>query len=42
MFLQKHFETLKSVQDSEKNQKLIDKARVNIGIAQANTMLENY
>jgi hypothetical protein len=30
--------------DSEENKKqaLIDKARVNYGIAQANTMIENY
>ena len=28
--------------EETKNQKLIDKARVNLGIAQANTVIENY
>lgn len=28
--------------ETTKSQKLIDKARVNLGIAEANTMIENY
>lgn len=41
-FLQKHFDLARADKDENKNQKLIDKARVNLGIAQANTMIENY
>lgn len=40
--LQKHFELARADADETKDQKLIDKARVNLGIAQANTMIENY
>lgn len=40
--LQKHFELARADSEESKNQKLIDKARVNLGIAQANTMIENY
>jgi len=40
--LQKHFELARAGEDQEKDIKLIDKARVNLGIAQANTSLENY
>ena len=39
-YLQQHFEQVR--QDENKNQDLIDNARVNLGIAQANTMIENY
>jgi hypothetical protein len=39
-YLQRHFELLRK--EEVKNQKLIDAARVNLGIAQANTMIENY
>ena len=28
--------------ETKKSQKLIDRARVNLGIAEANTMIENY
>lgn len=40
--LQKHFELARADSEESKNQKLIDRARVNLGIAQANTMIENY
>lgn len=40
--LQKHFELARADVDESRDQKLIDKARVNLGIAQANTMIENY
>lgn len=40
--LQKHFELARAGEEDKKNIKLIDKARVNLGIAQANTSLENY
>lgn len=40
--LQKHFELARAGEEDKKIQKLIDKARVNLGIAQANTSLENY
>lgn len=40
--LQKHFELSRADSDESKNQKLIDKARVNLGIAQANTSIENF
>ena len=43
--LQKHFELARAGEkdkEDSKNQKLIDKARVNLGIAQANTVIENY
>ena len=39
-YLQRHFELAKS--DENKKQKLIDAARVNLGIAQANTQIEAY
>eukprot|EP00347_Sterkiella_histriomuscorum_P015789 403355675 len=39
-YLQRHFELLRK--EEIKNQKLIDAARVNLGIAQANTQIENY
>jgi tetratricopeptide (TPR) repeat protein len=39
-YLQQHFEQVR--QEESKNQTLIDNARVNLGIAQANTMIENY
>ena len=38
--MQRHFELLRK--EEIKNQKLIDAARVNLGIAQANTMMEQY
>ena len=41
-FLNKHFELARAGEDENKNQKLIDRARVNLGIAQANTSIENY
>lgn len=40
--LQKHFELARQDTEATKSQKLIDKARVNLGIATANTMIENY
>jgi len=40
--LQKHFELARADSDETKNQRQIDRARVNLGIAQANTMIENY
>jgi pyruvate/2-oxoglutarate dehydrogenase complex dihydrolipoamide acyltransferase (E2) component len=40
--LKKHFTLAKEDSDETKNQKLIDKARINLGIAQANTNIENY
>ena len=45
--LQKHFLLARGPEDdgqneTKKSQKLIDKARVNLGIAEANTMIENY
>ena len=40
--LQKHFELARTGDEENKNIKLIDKARVNLGIAQANTSLEHY
>lgn len=39
-FFQKHFELTKKDDSSTKSQKAIDAARVNLGIAQANTMME--
>lgn len=39
-YLQRHFELLRK--EEVKNQKLIDAARVNIGIAMANTQIESY
>jgi hypothetical protein len=41
-FLQKHFELARADNEETKSQKLIDKARVNLGIAQANQSIENY
>ena len=38
----KHFELARADSEENKKQSLIDKARVNYGIAQANTMIENY
>ena len=35
--LQEHFKLARAVNEDQKNQKQIDKARVNLGIAQANT-----
>ena len=40
--LQEHFKLARAVNEDQKNQKQIDKARVNLGIAQANTQIENY
>lgn len=40
--LWKHFELARADSEENKKQALIDKARVNYGIAQANTMIENY
>ena len=40
--LHEHFKLARSVTEDQKSQKQIDKARVNLGIAQANTMIENY
>jgi len=40
--LQEHFKLARTVNEDQKSQKQIDKARVNLGIAQANTMIENY
>ena len=45
--LQKHFLLARGPEEdnqneTQKSQKLIDKARVNLGIAEANTMIENY
>jgi hypothetical protein len=40
--LSKHFELARAGEDEKKQQKLIDRARVNLGIAQANTNIENY
>ncbi len=40
--LQKHFELSRAGDDDKKCMKLLDKARVNVGIAQANISLENY
>ena len=39
-FFQKHFELTKKDDSSTKSQKAIDAARVNLDIAQANTMME--
>ena len=39
-YFQRHFELAR--QDENKKQSVIDAARVNLGIAQANTMIENY
>ena len=41
-YLHKHFDMARADKEETKNQKLIDRARVNLGIAQANTMIENY
>ena len=40
--LQKHFELSRADTEENKNQKLIDRARVNLGIAQANIQIEDY
>ena len=45
--MQKHFLLARGPEDensqeTKKSQKLIDKARVNLGIAEANTMIDNY
>ncbi len=41
--MRKHFNQAKDDEDTEtKDQKLIDAARVNLGIAQANTNIEAY
>ena len=46
--LQKHFLLARGPEDNDnqnetkKSQKLSDKARVNLGIAEANTMIDNY
>jgi phosphoribosylformylglycinamidine (FGAM) synthase PurS component len=40
--LQKHFDLSRADSDETKNQRQIDRARVNLGIALANTMIDNY
>ena len=40
-YLTRHFELTRK-DETSKNQKLIDAARVNLGIAQANTNMDNY
>lgn len=39
-YFQKHFELTRKDESATKSQRAIDSARVNLGIAQANTMME--
>lgn len=39
-YFQKHFELTRKDESASKSQRAIDAARVNLGIAQANTMME--